>query len=147
LTQDDVVEHLDLEQLPGADQVVRHPDVRLAGLGISATMMVHHHDGVGGDCRQPNIRHQSSSLSTTLDPIQPVRTTLSGFLPRLRTEFNFSHRGQRQRRLVRILGNRPMVAANQAGHRKRVWLPLHWKGEGPLLEWRPSWNMNAAAGT
>jgi hypothetical protein len=28
-----------------------------------------------------------------------------------------------------------------------VWLPLHWKGEEPLLQWHPSWNINAAAGT
>jgi len=30
---------------------------------------------------------------------------------------------------------------------KNVWLPLHWKGDEPLLKWYPTWNVDAAAGT
>jgi hypothetical protein len=29
---------------------------------------------------------------------------------------------------------------------KNVWLPLHWNGEEPLLNWYPTWNIDAAAG-
>jgi len=30
---------------------------------------------------------------------------------------------------------------------KNVWLPLHWKGDEPILKWYPTWNVDAAAGT
>jgi len=29
---------------------------------------------------------------------------------------------------------------------KNVWLPLHWKGDEPLLKWYPIWNVDTAAG-
>jgi len=30
---------------------------------------------------------------------------------------------------------------------KNVWLPLEWKGDEPVLNWHPTWNVDAAAGT
>ncbi|NDF00783.1 MAG: hypothetical protein EB034_21305, partial [Verrucomicrobia bacterium] len=30
---------------------------------------------------------------------------------------------------------------------KNVWLPLEWKGDEPILNWHPTWNVDAAAGT
>jgi len=40
-----MVEHLDLEQLPGADEFACHADVRLARGWVPAGMIVCDHDG------------------------------------------------------------------------------------------------------
>jgi hypothetical protein len=47
VADDYMVEHLDLEELPGADEVPGHLDVRLGGLGFPAWMVVHEDNGGG----------------------------------------------------------------------------------------------------
>lgn len=47
MAQDDVVEDLDLEQLPSPDQVAGYPDVGLAGRRIAAGVVVGEDDGRG----------------------------------------------------------------------------------------------------
>ena len=44
-TKDDVIQHINLEQMPGANQVARHFYVRIARRGIAAGMIVREHDG------------------------------------------------------------------------------------------------------
>ena len=42
-----MVKHVNLEKLPGANQVARHPYIRLAGCRIPARMVVNQNDGSG----------------------------------------------------------------------------------------------------
>src|ERR1051325_8632205 len=53
-SDNDVIEHLDLEQLPGADQISRNLDVRFGGRRITAGMVMHQNEsgGAGGNRRQ-----------------------------------------------------------------------------------------------
>ena len=58
ITDNHMIEHVDLEQLPGANQIARHFDVRLGRSGVTARMIVHDHNGYCS-CRNRDTKHFS----------------------------------------------------------------------------------------